>query len=56
MSTTTNQPALRADRVRMCALMRSKEGLSFEEFDQYWTNEHTKVFTSIDIVNKNLKI
>lgn len=52
--TPPNLPAaLRTDRVRMVALLYPKEGLSFEEFDQYWLNEHSKVFTSIDIVKKN---
>lgn len=54
MTSFDNLPAtLRTDRVRMVALLYPKEGLSFEEFDRYWLNEHSKVFTSIDIVKKN---
>lgn len=55
MSSNAALPAtVRSDRVRMVALMYPKDGLSFEEFDKYWLNEHSKVFTSIDIVKTNL--
>ncbi|EKM54102.1 uncharacterized protein PHACADRAFT_96414 [Phanerochaete carnosa HHB-10118-sp] len=56
MSATISEPTstLRQDRVRAVALMYPKEGVSFEEFDKYWLEEHSKVFTSIAIVKKNL--
>lgn len=50
----TQQPNLNPNRVRMCALMYPKDGLSFEEFDHYWLHEHSKVFSSIEVVKTNL--
>ncbi|KAI0093342.1 hypothetical protein BDY19DRAFT_421693 [Irpex rosettiformis] len=41
-------------RARLMALMYPKEGVSFEQFDAYWSQEHSKLFTSLDIVKKNL--
>ena len=38
----------------MMTLMYPKDGLSFEEFDRYWLENHGKVFSSLDIVRKNL--
>ena len=52
--TSTGSATLRTDRVRFVALLYPKEGVSFEEFDRYWTEDHSKVFMSIDIVKQNL--
>ena len=38
----------------MVGLMYPKDGVGFEEFDHYWLHEHSKIFTSLDIVKKNL--
>lgn len=46
--------ALRTDRVHLAALMHPKEGISFEEFDSYWLGAHSKLFMSLEIVQKNL--
>lgn len=36
------------------ALMYPQEGITFEQFDAYWLHEHSKIFMSLDIVQKNL--
>ncbi|KAJ3556421.1 hypothetical protein NM688_g2033 [Phlebia brevispora] len=52
---TSSAPSLmRKDRVRVVAIMFPKDGISFEEFDRYWLTEHSKLFSSLDIVKKNL--
>ena len=35
--TSTGSATLRTDRVRFVALLYPKEGVTFEEFDRYWT-------------------
>lgn len=47
-------PVVTKKRARMVALMYPKAGLSFEEIDRYWGEEHARIFSSIDIVKKNL--
>lgn len=44
----------RQGRVRLTLLVYRKQGMSLEEFQQYWKNEHSHVFSSIAIVKKNL--
>lgn len=44
----------RKDRVRLTLLVYRKQGMSLDEFQQYWKNQHSEVFTSIAIVKKNL--
>ncbi|KAG6329094.1 hypothetical protein ID866_9994 [Astraeus odoratus] len=46
--------SLRTDRVRITGSFKRKEGVSKEEFDNFWLNEHPKLFTSLDIVKKNI--
>ncbi|KAF7797935.1 hypothetical protein EIP86_009142 [Pleurotus ostreatoroseus] len=46
--------SIRKDRVRVVVLMHRKDDISFEDFDRYWLTQHAKIFTSIDIVKKNL--
>jgi len=47
-------PSVRTDRVRLVILVHRKEGMSLEDFQAYWRDEHSQVFTSIPIVKKNL--
>jgi len=42
--------SLRTDRVRITGSFKRKEGVSKEEFDNFWLNEHPKLFNSLDIV------
>ncbi|KAH7924774.1 hypothetical protein BV22DRAFT_1066126 [Leucogyrophana mollusca] len=46
--------SLRTDRVRITASFKRKEGVSKEAFDEFWLNEHPKLFNSLDIVKKNI--
>ncbi|KAI0779858.1 hypothetical protein C8Q74DRAFT_1367678 [Fomes fomentarius] len=50
----TTTPSLRSDRVRLIILISPKPELSLEEFQDYWLNTHSKLFTSVAIVKKNL--
>ena len=47
-------PKNRTDRVRLVVLIHRKPGTSVEDFQVYWRNEYSKVFSSIPIVMKNL--
>ncbi len=50
-----NKPlAARQDRVRLTLLVYRKEGISRDEFQRYWKDEHSKIFSGIAIVKKNL--
>ena len=49
-----SSPFINTSRARFMALMYPKEGITFEEFDAYWLQEHSKIFMSLDIVQKNL--
>lgn len=44
----------RRDRVRLTVLIFRKEGMSTEDFQQYWRNEHSQCFAHLKIVKKNL--
>ncbi|KAJ7918893.1 hypothetical protein B0H13DRAFT_1458921, partial [Mycena leptocephala] len=44
----------RPDRVRLAVLIKRKPGMSVEEFGRYWAEVHGPLFTSLDIVKKNL--
>ncbi|RPD63933.1 hypothetical protein L226DRAFT_567889 [Lentinus tigrinus ALCF2SS1-7] len=46
--------SLRSDRVRLVILVAPKPGLSPDECRSYWLNTHSKVFSSIAIVKRNL--
>lgn len=50
----TTTPSLRSDRVRLIVMISPKPELSLEEFQEYWLNTHSKLFTSVAIVKKNL--
>ena len=50
-----NKPlAARQDRVRLTLLVYRKQGMSLDEFQKYWKDEHSKVFSSIAVVKRNL--
>lgn len=46
--------SIRTDRVRLAILLKKKQGLTNEEFLGYWLNNHAKLFSSLEIVKKNL--
>ncbi|KAI5998223.1 hypothetical protein EDD15DRAFT_2244428 [Pisolithus albus] len=46
--------SLRTDRVRIIGSVKRKEGVSKEEFENFWINEHPKLFNSLDVVKKNI--
>ncbi|KAJ7475960.1 hypothetical protein FB451DRAFT_263796 [Mycena latifolia] len=46
--------SFRTDRVRLAILLKRKSTLTEEEFSQYWSGTHAALFSSVDIVKKNL--
>ncbi|KAI0829730.1 hypothetical protein BC628DRAFT_1062466 [Trametes gibbosa] len=59
MSTTTSSlspsaPVQRTDRYRVVGLLSKKPELSDEEFFTHWREVHGPLFTSLDIVKKNI--
>ncbi|KAF9237073.1 hypothetical protein BU15DRAFT_49272 [Melanogaster broomeanus] len=46
--------SLRTDRVRITVSFKRKEGISKEEFENFWLNEYFKLFNSLDIVKSNI--
>ncbi|EIM86301.1 uncharacterized protein STEHIDRAFT_122222 [Stereum hirsutum FP-91666 SS1] len=40
--------------IRVMCLMKRKEGMSKEEFSEYWSNNHGKLFSSVKSVQTNL--
>ena len=47
-------PVARKDRVRFTILVYRKPGMSRDEFQRYWREEHSGIFSNIAIVKKNL--
>ena len=47
-------PVARKDRVRFTILVYRKPGMSRDEFQKYWREEHSDIFSNIAIVKKNL--
>ena len=47
-------PVARKDRVRFTILVYRKLGMSREDFQRYWREEHSAIFSNIAIVKKNL--
>ena len=47
-------PTASKDRVRLTLLVYRKPGMSLNDFQQYWREQHSQIFTSIAIVKKNL--
>ena len=45
---------VRADRVRLVIMLYRKQGMSAEEFRDYWQKQHSKIFAGLAIVKKNL--
>ncbi|EGO21932.1 hypothetical protein SERLADRAFT_431652 [Serpula lacrymans var. lacrymans S7.9] len=48
--------ALRIDHVRIVALFKTKEGISKEDFDKFWLDDHSKLFDSLHVVKFNLVV
>lgn len=44
--------SLRTDRVRIIGSVKRKEGVSKEEFENFWINEHPKLFNSLEVVKR----
>ncbi|KAJ7364153.1 hypothetical protein DFH08DRAFT_838454 [Mycena albidolilacea] len=44
----------RTDRVRIVVLLKRKPTLSKEEFHKHWTETHGPLFSSLDVVKRNL--
>lgn len=44
----------RRDRVRLTVLIYRKEGMSTEDFQKYWRDEHSQCFAHLKIVKTNL--
>lgn len=40
--------------VRLTILIQKLDSLTYEEFHDYWTNEHPKIWLSAAIVKKNV--
>ncbi|KAL9126145.1 MAG: hypothetical protein Q9217_004756 [Psora testacea] len=49
-----DKPVVRPDRVRMVAIIFRKQGMSVEDFQSYWRDEHSQLFASIAVVKRNL--
>jgi len=46
--------SLRTDRARITVLFTKKADVSQEDFERFWTVEHPKLFSSLDIVKSNI--
>ncbi|KAI6136053.1 hypothetical protein F5141DRAFT_5899 [Pisolithus sp. B1] len=46
--------SFRTDRVRIIGSVKRKEGVSKEEFESFWINEHPKLFNSLEVVKRNI--
>ncbi|KAJ7261845.1 hypothetical protein B0H12DRAFT_1013346 [Mycena haematopus] len=46
--------SFRTDRVRLAVLFKRKPTISKEEFVKYWAETHGPLFSSLDIVKKNI--
>ena len=53
-STYAADYGLTPNRVRLAVLATPKEGLTTEEFHDYWLNHHASLFSSIGVVKRNL--
>jgi len=47
-------PELLKDRVRMVGFLHPKEGVSYEDFSDYWLNSHGETVMSLKVVQKNI--
>lgn len=54
MTSPQQSISITQDRVRVAILLYPKDGLTFEEFDNYWVNNHGALFASLAIVKTNL--
>ena len=48
------EPQIRADRVRLTLFLYRKQGMSSEEFSNYWRGEHSQIFANLPVVKKYL--
>ncbi|KAI0633462.1 hypothetical protein C8Q77DRAFT_1217856 [Trametes polyzona] len=53
-STSTSVPEVRKDRYRVVGLMAKKPGLTDEQFFAHWREVNGPLFTSLEIVKKNI--
>ena len=44
----------RHDRVRLTILLHRKQGMSTEDFQKYWRDEHSQLFANLKTVKRNL--
>jgi len=45
---------IRSDRVAGLCLLYKRRGMSNEEFERYWLEEHSKVVQSVEYVQKHI--
>lgn len=53
-TTSAPAPEVRKDRYRVVGLMAKKPGMTDEEFFTYWREKNGPLFTSLEIVKKNI--
>ncbi|KAJ7030367.1 hypothetical protein C8F04DRAFT_1005782 [Mycena alexandri] len=46
--------SFRTDRVRLVVLIKKKPSLSKKEFHQHWAKTHGALFSSLEVVKKNI--
>ncbi|KAK7437273.1 hypothetical protein VKT23_018718 [Stygiomarasmius scandens] len=58
MSDTTTSEikpvTIRSDRVAALILIYKREGMSNEEFEKYWLEEHSRVVQSVDYIQRHI--
>ncbi|KAI1380263.1 hypothetical protein F4677DRAFT_441579 [Hypoxylon crocopeplum] len=46
---------VKTDRlVKMTFFIKKKDGMSYEDFHKYWSEEHSRIFLSVPIIRRNL--
>ena len=54
-TTSEIKPAtIRSDRVAALILIYKRKGMSNEEFEKYWLEEHSRVVQSVDYVQRHI--
>lgn len=46
--------SIRPDYAHLLFLLKRKEGLTWEQFSNYWHETHAKLFVSLEIVKSNI--
>ena len=54
LSGPPEKPLVRSDRVRMIAIVFRKPGMSAEDFQRYWREDHSQLLASTTIAKRNL--